>query len=433
MTDRERGSGSSTLSYPLPWLFALSIICTISSVIPIVSQCNESWEDIIPVILEAGLGSIAAYMALIPFPRWFLVASMVSMIFLSTLVHQEVCCSKWAQILMALENMTLIVLTMMLHWKRSHPHGDLADASIEIKALPLCLAVSTSALIPQKFGCSYTIPFFSGYLVTMCMCVFIALCGEIWYPVGSNQFRMVGLDTIGLVLYFFFPLLFLVNLAIDPNTLAEKMPVQSSAILLPLSTFLSMVIMPTIINSISPLALHWYANIYTHGKPNTKKVIVLCPLSALGTNLKTDKEVKKLADLLKSKSYSINILLTNTSLKYSPKLLKDFPIPASFGTTLNEENMNLFQSVFKKAPAWSIPSTLIDSRRASTNLKLLLWSCKTDHFPSIMEDVERSNGGNIIFLKKDVIPTITKVIDHGLVLETVEQVLGDVNLPMKLS
>merc|ERR1719253_456950 len=49
------------------------------------------------MIMEAGLGSVAACMALIPFPRWFLVASMASMVFLSTLVHQEVCCTKWAQ------------------------------------------------------------------------------------------------------------------------------------------------------------------------------------------------------------------------------------------------------------------------------------------------------------------------------------------------
>lgn len=431
-TDRERGSGSSVLSHPLLSLFVLWIICTGSSVLPNLSKCNENWENIAPVIIEAGLGSISAYISLIPFPRWFLVSTSASMIFLGTLVHKEVCCNNWSQILMGLENMTLIVLVSILHWKRSHPHGNLSDASMEISALPLCLAVSTAGLIPQKFGCSYTIPFFSGYLVTMCMCTFIAICNEVWYSVGSNQFRMVALDTIGLVLYFFFPLFLLISIAVDPQSLAEKMPVQTSHILLPLTVFFSMVIVPTIINSISPLSLHWYANIYTHGRPNTKKVIIVCPLSTLGTNLKTDKQVQELTELLKAKSFSINIILTKTSLKYSPKLLKDFPIPATFGTTLNEENINLFHTVFNKLPAWSVPSTLEGSRQASRKLKLLLWSCKTSHIPSIMEDVQRSNGGNIIFLKRNVIPTIIKLINEGLILDTVENVLDD-NLPMDLS
>ncbi|KAL3809891.1 hypothetical protein ACHAXA_008543 [Cyclostephanos tholiformis] len=201
---------------------------------------------------------------------------------------------------------------------RSHKNGNLLTGEMISQAIfagiSMCMSIYIALSgVESSPGSSsrgtaravVVIAFLLGSLLITLFCHVLAAVSDVWYAVGSGQFHMVSLDTVGMILYFVCPALLLLSrfLSMHAEDVSSMLAMLSGGYckyvgcILPASTSLhsanhyygedalpfslammlaiSSVIGVPLLNALCPMGGYLYSRAYTHGRPNTMK-IALC-------------------------------------------------------------------------------------------------------------------------------------------------------------
>jgi hypothetical protein len=207
------------------------------------------------------------------------------------------------------------------HDNRSHRNGNLLTAEMKSRSIfagismfmSICIAMSGGD--PQTPGSSsratattavVVIAFLLGSLFVTLLCHVFAAVSDVWYAVGSGQFYMVSLDTMGMMLYFVCPALLLHSRFLDMHA-EDVMSIRAMlsggysrfiGVILPsysssysadyyrgedaLHFSLAMMLVATssvvgvpLLSALCPMGGYLYSRAFTHGRPNTMRM-ALC-------------------------------------------------------------------------------------------------------------------------------------------------------------
>mmetsp|Transcript_13493 Transcript_13493/g.29311 ORF Transcript_13493/g.29311 Transcript_13493/m.29311 type:complete len:580 (+) Transcript_13493:41-1780(+) len=362
--------------------------------------------------------------------------------------------------------MTLLLM-YMYNKNRSHKNGCLLTTEMKSQAifagismLLSCSIVMGSNPDPEASTAAMTV-FLLGSLFAVLMSYTFASVADVWYTIGSGQFQMVSLDTVGIMLYFICPAVILHLRFLDRygESIASKCAVmkeylQSTGILstgdvygediISFSLVMTLAMVTSVgvplLNALCPMGGNLFSRAYTHGQPNTKKVAVCVNFSDLP---KEAHKRKTILDSLEKNTYKdqttavLNIFVTLEDLTLFPEDLKMLAkkghvialTPSEFqeafcGLSMfegNKASCNLqiahheYSEIFGKEPSW-ISSRSADSvgrhpsllREASDlGMKIAYWSTlvqltggklTNEQKDAINSDCADKNGGSIIFV-----------------------------------
>ena len=297
--------------------------------------------------------------------------------------------------------------------------------------------------------------YFVGYCNVVGISCFSNWVNEVWYPVGSMQRRMVGWDSLGLVVYFVAPcavLTFkgwerygdvinasltsftaayappvpLVGSAISPQTLVTLLFVQLAAVCGPL------------LSKLSVGNCCWFAKVYTHGNPNCGKVVVSVDFRDLfdtskhegeGEAMVMGKQHKELWSVCKELGFRLSIFVGRSELERFGEVVGELGEThclagsvnctgwrESFGSVREKVGgtSELFEKVVGRKQTWMRlggggrhPVAFLEAN--ARNINVAFWSCygevggKDSVAPiveMVKEDFKRTGGGNIIYLRR---------------------------------
>ncbi|KAL3766823.1 hypothetical protein ACHAW5_009715 [Stephanodiscus triporus] len=202
------------------------------------------------------------------------------------------------------------------HGNRAHKNGCLLVPEMISEAifaggamfLSISIAMSSSSSSssssgggdsgPSRVATSVVIAFLLGSLFLTLLCHAFASIADAWYAVGSGQFHMISLDTVGMMLYFVLPAgilqmrfldmyagrvasmwtavaggysRFVYGVVLPSSTAGDSLPLCIAMTLVAISSVVGV----PLLNSICPLGGYLYSRAYTHGRPNTGRV-ALC-------------------------------------------------------------------------------------------------------------------------------------------------------------
>ena len=109
------------------------------------------------------------------------------------------------------------------HDNRSHRNGNLLTSDMKSRSIfagmsmiaSICIAMSGWSRRPTATTSFLIIAFLLGSLFVSLLCHVFAAVADVWYAVGSGQFHMVSLDTLGMMLFFAYPALLLHSRFLD--------------------------------------------------------------------------------------------------------------------------------------------------------------------------------------------------------------------------
>ena len=231
---------------------------------------------------------------------------------------------------------TVAFITMMLMYmynkNRAHKHnGYLLTSEMASQSIFAAISMLLSSSIIMEIkpdSILMLVVFLLGSMFMLLMCSMFASVADVWYTVGSGQFQMVSLDTVGIMVYFICPAVILHLRFVDRygESIVSKIAMlkeylESSGFpaadgdggdFASFSLVMTLVMITSIgvpmLNALCPMGGYLFSRAYTHGQPNTKKVALCINFSDL------PKDVDKLqaiwnALLNKKKSDQITAVL----------------------------------------------------------------------------------------------------------------------------
>ena len=296
--------------------------------------------------------------------------------------------------------------------------------------------------------------FVLGSLTMTMLYVYLGAVADAWYTVGTGQFWMVSLDGSSLIIYLLAPILILVirgnekygetihaamvklcKSVADPALMADA-PVEptemlSQAIVLLLA--LGSVVGIRLIKSLCPIGGHLFGRVYTHGQQSTRKV-------ALVLSWQYNSLVAEFA----KKSIFVNLLVTASDLESDGEAIKS-AVALGHDTIIGGDvaaGYKAHRQTQKMAPGWCQTQNLSEIIKASEwDMKIGLWSSildsKTTNLAALVEDVEESLGGSIVYVQDDaglsiVTDFVTQVVAKGYSFASLGQVAKE-DPPMTLT
>jgi len=344
----------------------------------------------------------------------------------------------------------------LFYTNRGHKHGGLftskdIGAGVTV-ALSVLYSVLSSADLTQDIN--VLMPFLLGAAVSTCFVAALASVADVWHTVGTGQFHMVSIDTVGIFFYFALPFAILVQRFFDKyNEGVNDFTFYAANLVLNglksgnFETFLMnksdylfksilfFVTLPTVIgipliHYLCPINGHLFGRVYTHGIPNSKKVAVCIKfadffkesndigkeyekvwqsLQSWGSNNTTRGSSRKKKE---EDTVSLNIFITKKDLEHSSEIIIQLAkMGHTIGLTVDHKNSSTLKDTFevckgvlKEKSVWYFPgSDSIGKRPASyhTAFKLgmrsLLWSCLVD----VSSSRSFTDGGNVQEMVKE--------------------------------
>ena len=316
----------------------------------------------------------------------------------------------------------------------------------------------------------------------------LAAIADVWYPIGSGQFQMICLDTIGMMIYFMVPATLLgmrfvsrygedlgsawreivgsfVHLNLGMNNLGNHG--DNLVGILSLTTAIG----AAVINVLCPMGGYLFARSYTHGQPNTKKVAVCVQYSHL------EGVTESYFKALEAKKVVLNIFVTFKDIESNSEKLKELDKKGhhialassrtlgsftglSFMQTKNvrssiETACNEYNNLFGTDSTWVLADSAISRHPAylrkahDLGMKVAYWSTLVEVNGSnlseeqkalVMDDVIDKNGGSVVYvtskneaLKGSISTAVTTIVNalDGFSIESLSQVVKD-DTPMIL-
>ena len=360
---------------------------------------------------------------------------------------------------------TVAFITMaLMHYynqNRAHKHGCLLTPEMKSHSVFVANAIliSTSLMAMDEPYFMVIVVFLLGSMMALLMGLFLGGVADAWYVVGSGQFQMVSLDSMGMMVYFFWPLIIVFFRFVDKygefiggkatiavgylkfTGILTDSPLMSGDDIFSFS-FVILLAMITavgvpILNALCPMGGYLYSRAYTHGQPNTKKVALCICYSDLPRDSTTLWAI--LADKKKEGQTTsvLNIFVTLEDLNMHAGELK---VIAAKGHVISLEptefsGLSLLQKtaaacniefahyeyteVFGQAPRWLFAKSVdtigrhpsLFHKARDLGMKVVYWSTlvkvssddklTSKQFDDIVGDCEDKNGGSIIYIKPD--------------------------------
>jgi len=355
-----------------------------------------------------------------------------------------------------------ITLALMHYYNknRAHKHGYLLTSEMKSHAVFVANAIILSASLMTQDEPFYMVivVFLLGSMFALLMSLFFAGVADSWYTVGSGQFQMVSLDSVGMMVYFFWPAIIIYFRFVDKYGdyiggksitafgylksmgLLTDSPLKSGDDIFSFSFVIMLAIITAVgvplFNALCPLGGYLYSRAYTHGQPNTKQVALCISYSDLPKDRTTLWAI--LADKKKEDQATavLNIFVTLEDLKMHPSELK---LIAAKGHKLSLEptefiGLSLFQKtaatcniefahyeyteVLGEAPAWLLAKSVdaigrhpsLFHKASDLGMKVVYWSTlvkvasgklTSQQKDVIIGDCQDKNGGSIIYVTSD--------------------------------
>ena len=355
-----------------------------------------------------------------------------------------------------------ITLALMHYYNknRAHKHGNLLTSEMKSHAVFVANAIilSASLMTQDEPFFMVIVVFLLGSMFALLMSLFFASVADSWYAVGSGQFQMVSLDSLGMMVYFFWPAIIIYFRFVDKYGdyiggklimvfgylksmgLLTDSPLRSGDDIFSFSFVIMLAIITAVgvptLNALCPLGGYLYSRAYIHGQPNTKKVALCISYSDLPKDRTTLWAI--LADKKKEGQATavLNIFVTLENLKMHPSELK---LIAAKGHKLLLEpteflGLSLFQKtaatcniefaqyeyteVLGEAPAWLLAKSVdtvgrhpsLFHKASDLGMKVVYWSTlvkvasgklTSQQKDDIVDDCQDKNGGSIIYISSD--------------------------------
>lgn len=355
-----------------------------------------------------------------------------------------------------------ITLALMHYYNknRAHKHGNLLTSEMKSHAVFVANAIvlSASLMTQDEPFLMVIVVFLLGSMFALLMSLFFASVADSWYAVGSGQFQMVSLDSLGMMVYFFWPAVIIYFRFVDKYGdyiggksimafgylksmgILTDSPLRSGDDIFSFSFVIMLAIITAVgvptLNALCPLGGYLYSRAYTHGQPNTKKVALCISYSDLPKDRTTLWAI--LADKKKEGQATavLNIFVTLENLKMHPSELK---LIAAKGHKLSLEpteflGLSLLQKtaatcniefaqyeyteVMGEAPAWLLAKSVdtigrhpsLFHKASDLGMKVVYWSTlvkvasgnlTSQQKDDIVEDCQDKNGGSIIYITAD--------------------------------
>ena len=380
-----------------------------------------------------------------------------------------------------------LLLMHMYHKNRAHKHGSLLASEMKSEAVFAGVAILMSCVIVHGNPNTSLIvlaSFLLGSMFTLLMSCMFGATADVWNAVGTGQWQMVSLDTLGLMVYFICPavvlyLRFLVKYGKLVATYASsgRDMLQSTGLLntggldgkemLPLSLVMSLAAITAVgvplFNSLCPLGGYLFCRAYTHGQPNTKKIAICIFFKEMP---KDGVKVINLCRELAKRNALLNVLVTLEELTMYPAELKlvmqkghalvlapsnyderyrGLGILKSGKTSCNLQiSHHEYEAMLGEAPKWALakssdtrhPSFLHEAR--NLGLKVIYWSTMSSDKRIILKDCQDKNGGSIVLFQPPLAgdglwPLLAEVLDSldEFTIESLNAVVKD-DAEMKL-
>lgn len=333
---------------------------------------------------------------------------------------------------------------------RAHINGALLQSTTMgnavIAGLILIHAIVSACVTEQD---AITIlPFLLGSIVTLLFATTCAITADAWHVVGTGQFQMVSVDTIGIMFYFVLPICILGVRAMDKYhtwiemayvTIAEvvvhligsfkvgkveKMMADPMTLFqLVVSSLTGIIAMGVpLLNQLCPLCGHLYGRTYTHGQPNTGKVAICISFNVLNLSKEDGAFMKRIIEWGKSKTGKLNVFVSAQEMKDSSSIVKSLvdaghcvgirldKSKGSKPTSQLNDAVETYQKLIGKKPTWYHAglesfgqNKACYSHCQKLGLRIAQWSTLLkvgEPIPgkSLAEDLTRHNGGSFIYI-----------------------------------
>jgi hypothetical protein len=340
--------------------------------------------------------------------------------------------------------------------KRAHKNGNLiVGQSGSSVVVGVTIIYTTLLFVPDTTSAIQLMPFVLGTAVSTSFIAFFAGVADVWHAVGTGEFQMLSLDTVGLIFYFVLPLAILALRFVDKYgdflhrqcCIISELIVQVSEPFLSkapfnlndntaLSLLVANILMITVIGiplvkSLCPISGHLFGQVYVHGKPNTKRVAICVHYSSLYGSSITEvsrENIFKILNMLKKgerKHVSngvLNILVDASDLESSGDILRNLKsVGHEIVLTLEKgESCSTLSDSYKKyekilghIPLWYHTgagskgvSPCCFSTAKKLGMRSAMWSLylKSDRpFDQqvLFDELNRHNGGSFVYLSKD--------------------------------
>ena len=338
---------------------------------------------------------------------------------------------------------------------RSHKNGYLFAANMKSHAVLSTISIVYSSILligerKDNEAVMIIILLHAGSLFTLLITYLFASIGDVWYVVGSGQFQMVSLDTMGMMFYFIFPVVILFfrfeglygevarsAAEVARGYLHSILGVQSNGDTVSSSLVLALALITSIgvslLNALCPMGGYLFSRAYTHGQPNTKKVALCIDFSDLPHGesylLKFLKEMKmdavfnifvsredialfhpQLKELIKK---GHNLVLSPTNYKWNISGLN--LLKGKLAASNIQSAYDIYSGVLGKNPSWFFaksadgigrhPALFQKARELgmkvaywSTLIEVDGWNLTAEQLSDLKNDVIDKNGGSIIYV-----------------------------------
>lgn len=363
-----------------------------------------------------------------------------------------------------------LAVYQVYYLKRSHRHGGLLTEQQLGHSVLAFISVSyfvTSSVTNNEFRAS--IPFFLGSILVSILGAIFASVSDSWYTVGTGQFFMVSLDTIGILFYFVLPIVMLLtrfvnkySANIDETTklvaislMNHLMDTKLDSILMEESQFAKFMVMfltlPSmlglpLLQNLCPINGHLFGRVFVHGNQSTKKAALCVNYSdnILG--------VKALSGNDDNSKNTLNIFVTLNDLKHCADTIKKLhKSGCTIGLRLTENDNNPSVTLKEASELCEMITGLKPSFyhtgiyhagklprcyqiASSLNMRSILWSVivkAKDDISYVKDDLQRHGGGNIVYICTDDESLISSALDcmkaNSFQSETLKTMLEDSN------
>ena len=368
---------------------------------------------------------------------------------------------------------SLVVMSILVAFfrNRQHPNGSisLADSmtGIEIASSRAAVIGMIHTLLNVSDKDVELFAFFGvmvGAFTMLGLAILFGAVGDCWEPVGSNQWQMTSVDTLGLLFHFVLPIVLLLYRACDKYNVLSAFQASFNfefgsylSMILNVSVLFTVVIgigMP-VLNSLSPISPYLFARSYLHGQPNTKKVALVIAFTDIFEETKNNPQrLKELLVFTKENKVVLNVFVNFSNVKLYADILKElirnghhigistYSYHFESASVTFDKVLTVREEVLKvlgAKPSWYLPTSghrhpFALKACADNYMRVCYWStlCHTGIMNAekclidIKRDVVAKGGGNIIYFTKGATNNQTWTSILSLVQETIKY-LNEIN------
>lgn len=340
--------------------------------------------------------------------------------------------------------------------KRTHKNGNLTvNQNGSSVVVGVTIIYTTLLFVPDTTSAINLMPFLLGTAVSTGFIAIFAGVADVWHVIGTGQFQMISLDTVGIVFYFLLPLVVLGLRFVDKYgdflhrqcfIISELIVQVADPFLLKIpfkldghetfSSLLLNVLMITVVGiplvkSLCPISGHLFGQVYVHGNPSTKRTAICLHYSSLYSSDIPEVSRENIFQILNTwkkgehkniSSGLLNILVSVSELESCGDILKNL---SSMGHEIvltldkNESCSSLSESCMKyeailgHKPLWY--HTGIESKGSSPccfsiakklGMRSVMWSLYLNSSatldPQVLSnELKGHNGGSFVYLSED--------------------------------